>query len=1339
MTDPVDNRKPHRSDAEDANATVPVKGWNDAATIPLARPAPGSAVNLDQTVKADLNRPQVESDTVPTVPTPAFGSEATLVASTHGGHGEDHAVLVSTRPTRALSGSETPMSSSALSQSGGQLSRSFTRTGRTRVNLNLPAEAQQLDQKLQMSRASVLSDMATARIPRGELPPGIIKLIEQQGTEGRYAIDRPIAAGGMGAVLQIADHDFRRPAAMKVILSKYTANPEATERFLAEAQVTAQLEHPNIVPIHDLGVMEDGTLYFTMKLIEGMSLGRVVKLLQQQAGTLKDKEGQVVPPDADSAAAAARWTVEEKLLTFLKVLDGVGFAHSRGVIHRDIKPDNVMLGSHGEVLVVDWGIAKVLGNADASSELVRQVASVRDQHSLSATLDGSAMGTLYYMPPEQALGNLSEVDARSDIYALGATLYELLALRRCLDAGNMADMVAQIAHGGWNRLDAVAPHLNPDLVAVVHRAMARERHQRHASCDEFAAELRRYLAGRAVLSRRRNLIERMGLWYAAHRRQVQVAAAGIALVVVAVMGTAWAVAAQSRARSAALLLEARSDYERGRPEYDAAVLDQARLKLVEAEALRPGAREVAELRILVDLALEHARSEEKARLERQAAAERARQLLADGERLKAAGDLQQAEKVLDAALKLAPGDEHITAALKRVVALRSDERAAKARTLAMSERRRGDALLAQAEALERADARVDALLRQAEDAFAKAETEVPIEGTQEQVRRVALLRQAAEAARKAAADRTKGDAAAQRADEALGAGRFPEAKEAVAQALGFLPNRTDLVQLRDRILEQERQALADQAAAARLRRVETALSAARGALAGGDLVAARDLTAQAWGELPGHPATEVLRQQVAEGERQAVQAARLAEARAKAKAAMAEALVQRANLQAGVTRLGTAATTVSRLSQELSDRPPAEKGPLWQAHRDQQSATTAVSEHWSLAEASAQNVLGFLAEDASNPLVQEARTLLAELYQARLTDARRRRDVANVAAFANLLMRYDDGRYASLLKDLGRLSISGPAGLAITVREVEEGPDLRLVPRGEKLTVKLPAEPLSLRGGRYQLGLGEVVISVVVSATTPVEVVWPGTLPSIAGMPLRYVPALGGRKAFMLAEHEVTFAQYNTFLADPAVWSQVQAAWKEFYGTGDPRLMRLLPRSPSGESSWQTEAKDDQGLDLTRATMPPDLAPLPVWGIGRDDAEAYCAWLGRRSGLKVRLPTIAEWRSAADAGDDRRVFPWGEVFDPTFTISVYGPGGAARDMAEAPGSAPADVGPFGHRDLAGNLREWTADRSGKHGAWVAGGAWSDERPDHFRSTAIDSAQPVFTNPAIGFRILVELP
>ncbi len=1308
MTSPADNRKPRPSDVEDLNATVPVKGWNDAATIPASRPNAGSAVNLDQTVVADLNRQQPEADTVPTRAVSNRGNEETLLADSvpgaaTGGSSTDPAVLSRTQLTNEGSGSGTPLHSTSLSNSGAlsrslsrSLSRTNSRTGRTRVNVSLPADTQQLDQKLQMSRLSVLSDMVTARIGKGDLPPGIVKLIDQQGTEGRYAIDRPLASGGMGAVLQINDHDFRRPAAMKIILSRHANSAEVTERFLAEAQVTAQLEHPNIVPIHDLGVMEDGTLYFTMKLIEGMSLGRVMKLLQQQAGTLKDKEGNVIaPPDAESAAAAAKWTLEEKLQTFLKVLDGIGFAHSRGVVHRDIKPDNIMLGPFGEVLVVDWGIAKLLGSADPQNEMVRRVASLRDQESASATMDGSAMGTLYYMPPEQAMGFIAEVDARSDIYALGATLYELLALRRSLDSGNMADMISKISLGAWSRLDAVAPDLNRDLVAIVHRAMAKERADRYQSCSDFSADIRRYLAGQAVLARRRNLIERIGSWYAAHRRQVQVAAAGVALVVTAVTATVMVQSQEKRAQAMTLLAQAKQDYEAGRAAMDMVRLDAARVALATALTYDSNNREIADLNFLVKVSLAEAKRLEQERNQREAAFQKAQVLVMEAKQLWGREQLDQAAKTLDAAHKLVPSDETINQLITKVATERRKELDVVAAKKAKKDRAEGDAILAKADALDRDDTQVDVLLRQAENLFAEAESVVPVDGTQAQVQRVATLRLAAERARKSKDDLRKGEAAAVTARTAFAAKQFAQAKDAIAQALGFIPNRADLVALRDRILSDEKLSLAESAALARL-----------------------------------------------------------ADFRSKASAAMADVKAHLAQLQEAHRNRASAAAEVESLTEKLADQPSSKKTALWQAHRVAQNAESVASEQWSLTEAAGQSVLSFLAEDPSNPLIAQAKGILAELYQARLADARRRRDVANVVAFANLLTRYDDGRFANLLKDFGRLTLTGPTGIKLRITEIDAGPDTRLVPVGKATELTLPAEPLSLKGGRYELRSGdrsgdrsgEIVITLVVDATSPVSLTWPSSLPTIKSMVLRYVPPLAGRPAFMLGEREITAREYHRFLHDATVWPRVVASWKAFHESRqiDYTLMRLFPRQGLS-SSWQSEATDEDnisGVVLTRLDMPQSIADLPIFGISRDDAEEYCAWLAKQTSLKIRLPSELEWQSAATGGDVRRVYPWGEVFDGSFTAGLMTPDGKKRDAGIAVGTTPMDIGPFGHLDLGGNVSEWVADRTNPkttHGAEVVGGSWSCDRPQEFRTTSVTSAQPFYTNPSIGFRILVELP
>ncbi|MHC5040110.1 MAG: serine/threonine-protein kinase, partial [Planctomycetota bacterium] len=195
----------------------------------------------------------------------------------------------------------------------------------------------------------------------------------------RYGILGEIARGGMGAIVKLVDNDIRRPVAMKVILGGDVK--ERVERFVEEAQVTGQLEHPNIVPVHELGLDPDGKVYFTMKLVKGESLDAIID-------AIADKDPEVL----------RKYPLSHLLQIFLKVCDAIAFAHSKGVIHRDLKPENVMVGRFGEVLVMDWGLSKVKGREDTAVEDL--VETIRSEREVGKTLSGEVMGTPSYMPPE---------------------------------------------------------------------------------------------------------------------------------------------------------------------------------------------------------------------------------------------------------------------------------------------------------------------------------------------------------------------------------------------------------------------------------------------------------------------------------------------------------------------------------------------------------------------------------------------------------------------------------------------------------------------------------------------------------------------------------------------------------------------------------------------------------------------------------------------------------------------------------------------------------------------------------------------------------------------------
>jgi formylglycine-generating enzyme required for sulfatase activity/tRNA A-37 threonylcarbamoyl transferase component Bud32 len=292
---------------------------------------------------------------------------------------------------------------------------------------------------------------------------------------GRFQLTAELGSGGMGRVLEARDPELRRLVAIKVVIDPKKVTEAQLARFLAEAQITSQLEHPNIVPVHEMGLAARGDLYFVMKKVEGRSLKQVLAALR----------------DGDEATTA-EWTRTKLLQAFIQVCNAVAYAHDRGVLHRDLKPDNVMLGPFGEVLLMDWGVARLMGDTSelVSSESIERV-------TMAHTMDGAAIGTPGYMSPEQAQGNLHELDGRSDVWSLGAVLYEVLTLRRAYEAPNVYALMFAAMSGPPESPRARAPERGiPEEVAeVCLRAMAPGRQDRYATATELAAAVQAHLDG----------------------------------------------------------------------------------------------------------------------------------------------------------------------------------------------------------------------------------------------------------------------------------------------------------------------------------------------------------------------------------------------------------------------------------------------------------------------------------------------------------------------------------------------------------------------------------------------------------------------------------------------------------------------------------------------------------------------------------------------------------------------------------------------------------------------------------------------------------------------------
>lgn len=337
--------------------------------------------------------------------------------------------------------------------------------------------------------------------------------VTPRSTSQRYDMLGEVGRGGMGTVLRVFDRDLRRTVAMKVITER-RVDRRAMARFVEEAQVTGQLAHPGIVPVHDLGVDDDGRSYYTMPLVDGMSLKAVIELVH---------------------GGDPQWPFPRALGVLLRVCEAVAFAHVKGVVHRDLKPSNVMVGGFGEVYVMDWGLAHVLADVAGMVESVRHRFAATTGSPI-VTTEGEVLGTPVYMAPEQARGE--PIGRPADVYAIGAMLYHLVT--RCMpyfDPGteptDAAAVVARVRGGPPSPVHVLAPQTPVEIAAICERAMARLPQARYASMSELADDLRAYLDNRVVKAHRTGAAVELRMWI---RRNKGMAAALLAAVLVLGIG-----------------------------------------------------------------------------------------------------------------------------------------------------------------------------------------------------------------------------------------------------------------------------------------------------------------------------------------------------------------------------------------------------------------------------------------------------------------------------------------------------------------------------------------------------------------------------------------------------------------------------------------------------------------------------------------------------------------------------------------------------------------------------------------------------------------------------------
>lgn len=320
------------------------------------------------------------------------------------------------------------------------------------------------------------------------------------GKKKRYSVIREIARGGMGKVIEVEDNDLRRSVALKVLRKEMLDRKDLVERFLEEAQITGQLEHPNIVPVHEIGVDGRGNLYFTMKLVEGEELSSIIKRLRKN------------DPSAQQA-----FPVSRLVDIFIKVCEGVAFAHSRGVIHRDLKPANIMVGRFGEVQIMDWGVAKIVGRKEDTAD--REVRSDRQDDDAARTMAGSILGTPSYMSPEQARGEVNTMGPESDVFSLGVILYELLCLVTPWTAQTSAQVLDQVKSFEPEPPAKRTPErkIPPELEQLAMKCIIKQPHKRVRSAQELIDDLRAWQEGRTLAAVEYSLGQLIGKWIARHK------------------------------------------------------------------------------------------------------------------------------------------------------------------------------------------------------------------------------------------------------------------------------------------------------------------------------------------------------------------------------------------------------------------------------------------------------------------------------------------------------------------------------------------------------------------------------------------------------------------------------------------------------------------------------------------------------------------------------------------------------------------------------------------------------------------------------------------------------
>lgn len=308
------------------------------------------------------------------------------------------------------------------------------------------------------------------------------RAITREKNTSKYKFQSKLVSGGMGAILEVIDQDLYRPTAMKIIKPSFKNDERALVEFIREAKITALLEHPNIIPIHELGLSDETGLYFTMKLMKGEPLDQILNELKNANPEYEEK-----------------YNAYSLMNIFRKICDAVDFAHSKNIIHRDIKPHNVIVGRYGEVILMDWGLALYIGDPDKEDDPLQRDA-LRAISDLTDEEKNIIQGSPAYMAPEQVNGEFSLLDKKTDIFLLAATLYNILTLEKPYTGKNLKEVLRKVKERDLIYPQKRSPdrHISDELCRIVMKASSLRKEDRHNSIQELIDDIDDAVSGRVL-------------------------------------------------------------------------------------------------------------------------------------------------------------------------------------------------------------------------------------------------------------------------------------------------------------------------------------------------------------------------------------------------------------------------------------------------------------------------------------------------------------------------------------------------------------------------------------------------------------------------------------------------------------------------------------------------------------------------------------------------------------------------------------------------------------------------------------------------------------------------